>query len=153
MSAMTTENTSDSRVYVGWLCADVTRKSPSERNPWWRIGKSPLSKKSDEVDLYRPRLRFRRERGGELDKLPNEFLHSDYRTEMVEWEWEKRVRLCRIVRKMLRSNLKDANERAELAAALPLFGADVLSMIGSYIDPKPCYNRGLLYAQYCRLTQ
>lgn len=72
---------------------------------------------------------------------------------MVEWEWKKRVRLCRIVRKMLRSNLKDANERAELAAALPSFGADVLSMIGSYIDPKPCYNPEVLYAQYCRLTQ
>ena len=91
--------------------------------------------------------------GGELNKLPNEIRRYNYRIEMIEWRWDKRVRLCRIVRKMLRSNLKDANERAELDAALPSFGADVLSMIGSYIDPKPCYNPDVLYAQYCRLTQ
>ena len=65
---MTTENTSDTKVY-GWLCADITQKlpseqSPSERNRWWCRGTSPYSAKPEEVDLYRPTLRFRLKHGG-----------------------------------------------------------------------------------------
>jgi hypothetical protein len=143
---------SDQKVYIG----GDTYKRPeqkSDSNHWWRPGVSPRNRKNPMVVLITPPPRFRDVPGGKLNQLPRVYCPPAIAMEKFDALWAKRFELCRIVRKMLIRNIKDANKRAEIAAALSSFGADVLSVIGSYINQKPCYNPDLLYLQYCRITQ